>query len=271
MSRFLVKAFLWIFLGSIVGLTACVPYKNLVYLNEGAVVLDENAPAQVKTIYTIPNRENYRIQSADILQIQINSLQENSVDYLQGGQQMQMMQMMAGGGLGTPMYFQGYIVNDSGMVRLPIIGEQQVAGKTLSEIEALLEKQLLGYFKFIAVKVRLANYRITVIGEVARPGVHYVFENYATVPQILGLVGTFPLSNLRKVRLLRETPNGRITVYLDLTNPKVISSDYFYLQPNDMLVVEPLKRKAFDLNIALLGTGASILSLALLIVNLVRN
>lgn len=253
------------------GLTACVPYKNLVYLNEGAVLLDPAKPAQPSTTYVIPNRDQYRVQKSDILQITINTLQENSSDYIGGGQQMQMMQMAGGSGIGTPLYFQGYIVSDSGTVRLPVVGEQLVEGKTISEIEAFLEKQLTVYFKFVAIRVRMSNYRVTVLGEVARPGVHYIFENYATVPQILGTVGTFPLSNLRKVRLLRETPNGRITIYLDLTNPQVIASDYFYLQPNDMLVVEPLKRKAFDLNIALLGTGASVLSLALLVLNLVRN
>ena len=259
MSRFLVKAFLWIFWGSIMGLTACVPYKQFPYLQNPGT-----------TAYPPYPTSEYRLRPSDILHVDLKTLEENSTDFFQNTNQ----QMMQAGQQGAAMfYFQGYIVSDSGSIDLPLIGQQKVGGLTVREVQTLLEGKLNNYIKFAKVNVKLANFRVSVMGEVMRPGVQYAFEQKHTLLQALSNAGDLTTyANRKKVRIIRETPTGTQMTEIDLTKPETVSADFYYLQPNDVIYVEPLKARVYAPNVAPVSLALSSISVILVIVNLlIRN
>jgi polysaccharide export outer membrane protein len=250
--------------------SSCIPYKNLVYLNEGRPDLDQINPSLPQSTYGTPRASTYLLRPDDVLNIEIRTVQESTSDFFN----MQVQQLMGGGagfGIGSPIiYFQGYTVNDSGSVKIPVVGNVNVAGLTVLEAEAQIDQALREYLQFYTVKVKLSNFRVTVLGEVLRPGLVYVFETKVSITQALAYAGIPPVGDLRRIRLIRKTDTGSEVVFLNLADPKILASDYYWLRPDDTILVQPLRRKALDANLALIGAVASIGSLTLLILNLFR-
>lgn len=254
--------------------SSCIPYKNLVYLNEGRPDLDQINPVLPgNSNINTPIHETHRIRPEDVLNINVKTITQNTLEVFET-ERMAMGGGMGGGGatIGLPQFFlQGYIVSDSGTIKMPMVGEIAVAGLTLLEAENKLDKALQEYLPFTSVRVRLVNFRITVLGEVRQQGVKYIFDSNVTLPQVLSLSGVFPVSDLRRVRVIRRTGQGSSTsVFINLANPRVLESPYYWLQPDDIVIVQPLPRKALDNNLALIGAVASVGSLTLLILNLFR-
>lgn len=240
-------------------LTSCVKYKNLVYLNEDAGHFYYGYPMQ-----------NYKIRPYDILSVHLNSLEQNTSRYFD--------ENFAGEGQGrvgqansANLYLQGYIVSDSGNVELPLLGTVHVAGLTTDQIKNKIDMGLEEYLKFASVSVKLVNFRVTILGEVTNPGVQYVYEQKYTLLQALSQAGNLTqFGNSQKVKLVRESGETIKTVHLDITDPEIVSSDYFFLQPNDVIVVEPTRAKSFRTNIVVPTFVFSILSIGLAVFNLLN-
>jgi len=248
------KYIVWVIL---LALTSCVKYDRLVYLD-----------AKSDRLYDPYAIRNYKIRSFDILSIELNSLEQNTSRYFNETFSEQNQRQQANTSI---FYITGYIVSDSGYVDLPLVGQMKVAGLTTREIQSLVEQNLQEYIKFPSVSVKLVNFRVSVFGEVARPGVQYIYEEKYTLLQAIAQAGNLTdFGDSEQIKLLRETNEGVQTVHLDLTDPNIVSSEYFFLQPNDAIYVEPQRARAFTLNSRIVSISFSVISLGLAIINLIN-
>lgn len=138
----------------------------------------------------------------------------------------------------------GYLVDSYGKIDLPVVGSIKVAGMTVPQIRDSLKTKLSKYLENPSVRVIFDNFKITVLGEVQKPGVYTIRNERLTLPEALGLAGDMTIYGNRKtVLLIREENNKRNFIRLDLTNREFFDSPYYFLNPNDVIYVEPGKGK----------------------------
>ena len=149
---------------------------------------------------------------------------------------------MTQGGMVSPVM--GYLVDSNGEIEFPKIGRLKVAGKQMTSIQKELEAVLAEYVKDPAVAVRRLNFRVTVIGEVARPGMVQIPYDRMNIMQALAQAGDLTIFAQREnILLVRETPQGKETVRLSLYDKSLLSSQYYWLQSGDLIYVQPNKTK----------------------------
>ena len=245
---------------------SCIPNKDLVYL--------QNKNANSTTIEIAQDASKpYRVQTNDIISINIKALDQELVAMFNPAQ---------GGELETSqqgLYFTGFTVDDHGNIRVPVLGEINVLGYTLDEVRVKIEKQLLDeYFKAEAnlfVTVKLAGLRYTVNGEIGSPGSKVLFQDKVTIMEAIANSGDINLTGNRKdVQIIRKFPHGFETYSLDLTDAKAMNSPYFYIQPNDYILIKPLKQKSWGTGttgMQTVGTIVSALSLVTTAILLSKN
>ncbi len=140
----------------------------------------------------------------------------------------------------------GILVNTDGTIELPKIGKVAARGKTKEELRNTLIEALQPYLKEPVVTIRFMNYRVTVLGEVNRPGMLPILNERVSVLEALGLAGDLTMYGSRNNILLIHESNGvKVTKRLTLNDYSIFSSPYYYLQSNDVLYVEPNKAKAY--------------------------
>lgn len=248
-------------------LPACSSHKDIAYLQEQEGALR----AAADSLY------DARIKPKDLLTITVNTFdKEASLPF------NLMYPSSTPNGYSNSVgenVMQKYLVDNDGEIDFPVLGRIKVAGLTKKEVEAYLRGRLRTYLKEEPlVNVRMVNYKISVIGEVARPNTYTITNEKVNVLEALALAGDMTIYGMRKnVKLMRETESGERNVYtIDLTDKNLIYSPYFYLQQNDVLYVEPNKTKMRNSRYsAMTGqvlTGTSVLvSVAGLIVTLTKK
>ena len=173
---------------------------------------------------------------------------------------------------------QQYLVDNRGNIDFPVLGTLHIGGLTKGEAESLIREKLKGYIKEnTIVTVRMANYKISVIGEVNRPGTFTISNEKVNLFEALAMAGDLTIYGVRdNVKLIREDQNGhKQFVTLNLNDADLLLSPYYQLQQNDILYVTPNKVKAQSADIGTSTTmwisGFSILiSIASLLVNILR-
>ncbi|MGB1451828.1 MAG: polysaccharide biosynthesis/export family protein, partial [Marinirhabdus sp.] len=169
---------------------------------------------------------------------------------------------------------QGYLVSKDGTIKYPGLGKVAVGGKTRSQVEAQLSEMLLQYLKGVVVDVRIMNFKVTVMGEVARPGVFPVQNERITLPEALALAGDLTPDGKRGNITVIRNENGRRNVSkIDITRSDFFNGPYYFLKQNDVVYVEPtlkgVKKSGFvpDMTSALSLTGA-LISLVVIAISL---
>lgn len=173
---------------------------------------------------------------------------------------------------------QQYLVDNNGKVDFPVLGELQLGGLTKKQAEKMIVDKLKPYMKETPiVTVRMVNYKISVIGEVARPGTFTISNEKVNLLEALAMAGDMTVYGLRNnVKLIREDATGKQEIItLDLNNAEIILSPYYWLQQNDIVYVTPNKAKARNSDIgnstSLWFSATSILvSLASLLVTIFK-
>ena len=132
---------------------------------------------------------------------------------------------------------------------LPMLGKIKVVGHTQSEIEVLVQRKADEALKDAIVKVKLLNFKITVMGEVRSPGVYYNYNNSINLIEALAMAnGNTDYATIKDVMVVRPSAEGNKTFTLDLTSKEAYLSEAFYLRPNDNIIVRPDKHKNVQLN-----------------------
>jgi len=158
-----------------------------------------------------------------------------------------------GSGVAKPI---SYLVNTAGVINFPIIGKLKVGGFTTDEVTENLAKLLTKYLKNPIVNLRIKNFKITVLGEVQRPGSYPVNGERISIFDAIGMAGDLTIQGRRSnLTLLREEKGTKKYISLDLTDKNIAYSPYFYLRQNDVLYVEPNKTK---INSSAVGPNISI-------------
>lgn len=178
----------------------------------------------------------------------------------------------------TQPILQPYLVDNDGNVNFPVLGELKVGGLTKKEAEKMIVEKLKPYMKEIPiVTVRMVNYKISVIGEVTRPGTFTISNEKVNLLEALAMAGDMTVYGLRdNVKLIREDAAGKqMIITLDLNKTETILSPYYWLQQNDIVYVTPNKAKARNSDIgnstSLWFSATSILvSLASLLVTILK-
>ncbi len=242
--------------------TSCISIKDLTYLNPDGNNKEESI--KISTEVAKP----YRVQSGDILSISIKALDQKLVDMFSVSQ-------TSGQAMISPqsLFFNGYTINDHGNIRIPVLGEVNVLGYTIDEVRQKIEKQLLDeYFKKeanIFVNVKLAGIRYTINGEIGSPGTNVLFQDKVTIMEAIANSGDIPITGNRKeVQIIRKFAHGFETYTIDLTSEKAMSLPQYYIQPNDYIIVKPLKQKTWGTGVTGVQSVATIMSAISLITTL---
>lgn len=137
-----------------------------------------------------------------------------------------------------------YLVDTNGYIDFPVIGRIKIGGKTKEEVSAHLLAEISKGIKDPVINVRIMNYKVTVLGEVKKPGVHKVNSERITLPEALSLSGDLTNYGRRDNVLITREENGKITTHrVDLTKGDFMNSEFYYLKQNDMVYVEPNSTK----------------------------
>lgn len=235
-------------------LSSCGSRRNMVYLQPDST--------QINTLYEqfIPT-----IQPNDILTIAVTAADPkvtapfNQVSSMATGNMTQSVDMAL-----RPTY----TVDNEGYIVLPMLGKVKVAGMTRVEAIEKLRVELSQYIKDPGVNMNFNNFRISVLGEVTRPGSFIMPTERVTVLEALGMAGDLTIRGIRSnVKIIREV-NGKKTInHLDLTQQDILNSPYYYLAQNDVIYVEPNKAQ---INNSKLGANTNIIiSVASLLITVI--
>ncbi|MQY79718.1 MAG: sugar transporter [Bacteroidetes bacterium] len=255
MIKNIIKAFLLIYLVS-----SCTSQKQLVYLQDVDSLTTEN-------VY-FRQQVDYKIQNQDILYIRILSIDDRTNDLINVASTRYQQNLFQNE---TSLFINGYSVDNSGNVELPIIGKVFVLNKTVEEAKDAIREKTDQYLRNASVIVKLISFKFTVLGEVNRPGVYKNFNNQLTVLEAIGMAGDISdYGNRTRILVIRPTKNETRTYRIDLTKKDVLSSEGFFLLPNDIVYVEPIKSKTFRINIPTLSLFLSTLTTLILVLNFIK-
>ncbi|MCF6298128.1 MAG: polysaccharide biosynthesis/export family protein [Flavobacteriaceae bacterium] len=204
------------------------------------------------------------IESNDILHITVSSINEVVLKpFLKNEQSQQNNNQNPG--------LDGYFVNVNGTIGFPVLGEIKVAGFTRNQVENILKEKISVYVKDVVVDVRIMNFEITIMGEVAAPGVYLIKDERVSLPEALALAGDLTTDGKRSsVTIIRQENGIRKVSVIDITKSDFFNTEFFYLKQNDLVYVEPstkgVKKSGFIPDIpALLSLFTVILSTVILL------
>ncbi len=246
----------------LVSLSSCYYNRRLVYLQDKQF-------SEFRPTLVVNKKSVYRLQPSDILSVQVKSSTETDASNTAFNVASRQSGMFA-----TPgsLFLEGYTINNKGKISLPIIGEMEVKDLTLEEVQQNIQTQANKYLTKPTVIVKLTSFKVTVLGEVKNPGYLYVYNNQVTVLEVLGLAGDLtPVANRHNIKLIRQLPTGSSVILLDLTDSKLLNSEYFYLMPNDVLYVEPLKARSHKTNLEVMSVVFAGLTTAVLILSYIKQ
>lgn len=223
-------------------MVSCIPAKDLIYLRDNGTQKNESAITPVAS-------QPYRLQTNDLLQITVRATDMKLVEVFNTTPANQALQNE------NTVYYMGYVVDDHGNIRMPILNEINVLGFTVAEVREKIEKRLLDeYFKEeagIFVNVKLGGFRYTINGEVMQPGTKILLVEKLNIMEAIANAGDITVTGNRKeVQIIRQAPHGTEIHTIDLTDVNAMKSPYFYLQPNDYIYIKPLPQKVW-------GTGTT--------------
>ena len=221
--------------------TSCTSYKKVPYmLNSDIVNLDSSAilyEARIMPKDELTITLNCPEDEEAVLPFNLTAISRNN----QSGSQRNRIS-------NTSYTLQTYLVSNEGTINFPILGELHVMGMTVKELEDMIADRIYGtYLKTRPiVTVRMSNYKISVIGEVADPGTYTVSSEKVNIYEALALASDMTVWGRRdNVKLIREDEDGKKSIHeLDLNDANIINSPYFYLQQNDVLYVTPNRTKS---------------------------
>jgi len=245
-------------------LVSCKTNKDLVYFNNASnneLIEDvqNNAP-----IYIVKSGDNLFVEIQSInpeINAVFNPTQRKGT---QSGVQQNYGQL-------SSQYLNGYFVDVQGNICLPMIGDVSVIGLSLEDANKRIQAKVDEYIKDATVKVKLLSYKITVLGEVKNPGVYYNYNNSLTVLEAISMArGITDYAHVKRVLVVRSAEKGSKTFRLNLTDKKFLKSDAFFLQPNDVVYVQPDKYKSIKLNSTFYSLMLSSVSTLILILNVLK-
>ena len=229
--------------------TSCVPTEKLIYLQSDATSLEpELGHSAVE----------YKLQVNDILDVQILSMDPeintifNSSNL--GTAQTVQASVRSGGDL---FYLTGYSVSADGAIDIPFVGKVQVLNLTLTEARHVIDGAVSSLFSNYHLKVKLGGVRFSTIGEFNIPSKHVVMQNQVTIFEAIALSGDLTsVANRASIKVIRQNANSSQILTVNLLDRSSVTSDVYFIQPNDVIYAEPLPQRSWGFGV----TGSETLS-----------
>ena len=248
-----------LFFFSIILITSCTTKKDIVYFQD----IKNKQQSQVQ--YVVP-----KIQINDILNVNVSALNPEAVAPF--NQQLDNL----GNQLDANMKLRGYLVSAEGNIVFPIVGKIKLAGTTPEEAEDIIKNILVskGLLVEPVISVRLLNGKITILGDISKPGTYPYSEQNITLLQALGYASDLSITGIRKdILVIREENGTRTYGHIDMTKTDWFDSPYYYIKQNDVIYVYPngpkIKSAGYLTNLStVLSVVASSITLILLITRL---
>ena len=244
-----------------IGFASCVPQKKMLYLKEAQM-----AAENISKEYVNDRSVTYRLQPGDNLYIRaINTIDERSAAAINGETSMRATQLTGDGSI----YLQSYTVAEDGCIELPLVGRVEVRNLTVEEAKERLQTELNKFVNQTMLIVKLSNFNLTVLGEVTRPGMYKVYQSQINLFEAISMAGNMTsFAKNDEVRIIRQTDNGSEIVTVNMGQADILASPYYYLKPNDIIYVEPLKIKQWGFTTFPYSTVLSVVTLALTMLSL---
>lgn len=215
---------------AIVSLSACNHAKHVAYFQDVADTVNIEKRVRNAAFH------DPIIRKGDILNIEVATIDAN----MGGISTVQYAREDENGGAGSQI--KGYMVDKNGIIEIPILGKLKVEGLTTMQIKEQVRERALKYYKDPLVNVRIANFYITVLGEVKSPGLYVVANEKVNIIDAIGLAGDLTLGGKRgNVMIIREENGESVFTRVNLNSTDLVQSEYFYLQSGDKIYVEPTK------------------------------
>lgn len=232
------------FISIIFLMPSCVPHKQFLILQ------DSQSEHQL-------NPQAYRLNRGDVIQISISSIVDEQFNTLKTSS--------SNGGVG-----QTYTVGDSGNVVIPLFGTIKASEFTPMELQQELQSKIKDYINDGIITVSLLSFKISVLGEVARPGMQVVLSGKINLLDALANAGDITNTGRRdNVRLMRSQDNKMKTYFINIQKTSFIESDLFYLQSGDILYVEPAKNKGAQANLPTLTLATTLVNVLFALTNII--
>ena len=219
---------------------------------------------------TVASSELYviRIQPFDIVDIRVASSEENLIKMLDPKLNIN---PSTSSGVTNPSYYNGFLVDAEGNVNLPGVGRVHLSGLTLAEAKELVRNIIMDkHLKDPFVEIKFLTYRITVLGAVARPGIVIIPNERANLVEAIAQAGDLTeFAVVDNVRVIRGNPKMPTVLSVDLTSIKSFSQEGYNLQPNDIVYIEPTKRRFILTNISATSLVLTVLNATALIFSLI--
>lgn len=247
-------------------LSACVSNKKSVLLQKNDVNRKDLLRDTIVRTYVVDTFQ-YLIQPNDLLSVRFESLTDEKYDFLSQNLQVGAMNLS-----GANALLVGELVDESGNLPFPVIGKVKVAGLTVFDIQDTLQALANLHLEAPVVKVRLLNYRFTILGEVAREGTVTLGNNRVSLLEAIGQAGGLgEFADRSNIKLIRQIGGKTEIQYINLLDENFIASPFFYLYQNDVIIVPALRQKPFRRYFAQnLSLIVSTVSLVILTINLTK-
>ena len=243
--------------------SSCVPMKKMLLL-KNPEMSGENKSIEYKNERSL----DYKLQPGDNLYIKaVNIIDEKNSALLNGDGVRSSYSTTD-----AAIYLNSFSVNKDGYIDYPLMGMVQVKNLTVEQAKEKLQTELAKYVKETALMVKLTSFDLTILGEVNKPGKYKVYQSEISIIEALAMAGN--VTNFAKndaIKIIRHTDNGSEIVTVDVGEASILSSPYYYLKPNDIIYVEPLKFKQWGFTTFPYSTVISIISLAITIFTVTKS
>lgn len=213
------------------------------------------------TTFNNERKIDYRVQPGDNIYIRVVSLDEQTTMLLNPLGSTNSVN-------DASIYLNSYTVEEDGYLDFPLAGKIFVKNLNIEEIKSELNVELKEYLKELVVIVKLVNFNITMIGEVRNPGQYKVYQTSINLFEAVSMAKDLTdFANRNKIAIIRQTKTGSEVTYVDMTKRDILLSDMYYLQPNDIVYVQPVKGKQFTFANFPYGVIFGFISTTLLLLN----
>lgn len=235
----------------LMGSTSCVTHSDLTYMKSG----------QDKETYIMATLQPYKLREGDQLYIKVFGSEEKTFEFFNPENQGN------GNVSRESLYFDGYTINGEGYIEMPVLGKINLAGLTIDQAKEVIQKKIDQYLKDSLVIVKLANFYITVLGEVGKPQQLDIYDDRTTIYDVLALTGDISATgNRRDIKIIRNVNDTLMTYHIDLTDRSILENELLFVRPRDLIYVEPTKATVLRSNRSeIAGTISLVVSIITLI------
>ena len=221
------------FILMIIFFSSCVPIKKQVYF--------QAAEDTLKTSYQYRDFQDHKLQIANNLYVRVFSIERESFEFFNLGYN-------SSGNIyyDAAIYLNSYSIDEEGYVDLPFVGRLYVKGLTTEEAKGVIQQQIDKFLNKTTIVVKLVNYGVSVVGEVQKPGKYIIYQDRINIFEIISMAGDLTTYAKRDdIVLVRKQENNAKIFHINLLEDNVLESEYYYIMPDDIIYVKPVKGKNF--------------------------